>query len=364
VNLTAERERTLSHAKTILNSAKAADRDLTDTEQKQIEDDLDKVKTLDKQIKGRVLADSVKNLWNGDLHHDDGERPSVFTPEAKDGITNALRTGTSYRTEVPAKALVSNSLLPSVGTYVQPGLHPTSQFPLASLFPEQPADGPLIRYYRMTAGTADLVNEAAPKGDAGIAVTSVDLALDKIAATAQVSTEMQMDAGFVVQQVENELQQAILARENKLIVDSFGTTSGVLTGTGPTANVVDLVAAAIASMEGFSGLSPVAVIANPTVVSTIRQAKASGSGEYIADPLLKGPTTVHGVNVVSTPATAAGTAWIVTGPGVIVYRRGGVMVNIGTNADDLIHNLSTIVAEEWVGVAVTRPSSLYQLNLT
>src|SRR5262249_32308615 len=98
---------------------------------------------------------------------------------------------------------------------------------------------------------------------------------------------------------------------------------------------------------------------------TVRQAKAAGSQEYILDPTQKAPQTLHGVAVYSTPATTAGVAWLASGPGVTIYRRGGLLVNIGTNADDLAHNLSTIVAEErGGGVGVTGPSSLYRLTLT
>ncbi len=62
--------------------------------------------------------------------------------------------------------------------------------------------------------------------------------------------------------------------------------------------------------------------------------------------------------------SAAGTAWVVSGTGVVVYRRGGVIVNVGFNQDDFTKNMNTMVGEERVGVAVTRPSSLYKLTLT
>src|SRR5688500_12345489 len=107
MDLTAERVRVLDHAKQIVAAAKSGSRDLTNYEQSQLESDMGRVKELDRQIKGRSLVNAVKALGGADDEED--RRASVFTPEAKDGIANALRTGTSYRTEVSAKALTSNA---------------------------------------------------------------------------------------------------------------------------------------------------------------------------------------------------------------------------------------------------------------
>jgi hypothetical protein len=362
-DLLAERADTLAHARRIVDGCKG--RDLNEYEEQQVQTDLETVRLLDRQIQGRSMVNAVRNLGRGVDWGDGPPRPSMFDEEQKSGLAHALKTNTSYRAEVSTKAaLTTSALLPSVGTFVQEGLHPNSQFPLASLFPEEQAEAPVVRYYRMTAGTASLVSEGGLKADAGIGVTSVDMALSKIAATAQFSSESQQDASFLVQALELELQAALIARENQLVLDTFGATSGVLTGSGATTAVVDLAAAAIASMEAMSGITPVAIITHPSVLSTIRQAKATTAGTYFVDPTAKAPQTLHGVALYSTPATPAGTAWLASGPGVITYRRGGVAVLVGFNADDFAHNLNTMIGEERLGVAVTRPSSLYKLTLS
>ena len=227
-----------------------------------------------------------------------------------------------------------------------------------------PADGPVQRYYRMGAGTAAVVAEGALKPDAGITITAVDLTLAKIACLAQYTDEMAEDAPYLVSHLSSELSAAVLAAENAAILTTFGSTSGVLTGTGATADVVDLVAAAVSGQEAISGNTPSAVIANPAVVSAIRQAKASTAGAYMIDPIQSGPPMIHGVRLISSPATAAGTAWVVDGSGVQVYRRGGLSVEVGTNADDWAHNTRTARAEERMATAVVRPTSLTKLTLT
>ena len=173
-----------------------------------------------------------------------------------------------------------------------------------------------------------------------------------------------MDAPFIVSQVAAELQAAVAQAENARVLAAFAGTSGILTGTGTNATVVDAVADAISGQESISGLTPSAVIANPTVVATIRKSKASTAGTYMLDPTQPGPSTIFGVPVYSTPATAAATAWIVERSGVAVYRRGPLTVDVGTANDDFVKNLRTLRAEERVGTAVLRPSSLTKLTLS
>ncbi len=362
MDLVAERERTLKHARSVLDTAKAAGRaDLTDTEEHQVRGDLDKIKTLDRQIAGRKMADAVKALGGDD---DDGPGSSVFNEDDRHRIAYAVKTRTASRTMVDAKALLTTgSMLPTSGTYVQAGLHP-SAFPLSSLFQQVPADGPVQRYYRMTSGTAAVVAEGALKPDANIGITPVDLTLEKIAALASFSDEMGDDAPYLVDALTRELAAAVSQAENARILATFTGTSGILTGTGTSATVVDSIADAIAGQEAVSGLTPSAVIAAPSVVAAIRKTKASTSGVYVLDPTAAGPTSIFGTPVVSTPATSATVVWVVEATGVVIYRRGGLSVDIGTNADDFAHNVKTARAEERMGTAVMRPSSLTKITLS
>lgn len=84
----------------------------------------------------------------------------------------------------------------------------------------------------------------------------------------------------------------------------------------------------------------------------------------MVDPTAPGPSSLHGVPLISTPATAAATAWVIEASGVTIFRRGPLSVQVGTNADDLARNTATTVAEERVGTAVTRPSWLTKLTLS
>ena len=82
------------------------------------------------------------------------------------------------------------------------------------------------------------------------------------------------------------------------------------------------------------------------------------------DPTAPGPSSIHGVPLISTAATAPGTTWVIEATGVTIFRRGPLSVEVGSNTDDWAKNLRTMRAEERVGAAVTRPSSLTKLTLT
>ena len=253
----AERRTTIERAKSIVDGATNQGRELTAAESADVEAAIAMVHQLDARGKGGDLARKVLSLGGHDQVHDPEKGGGLFSAEAKAGIVYAAKTRTAFRTDLDSKALLTTgAMLPPSGTDVEPGLHPNAQFPISSLFPNQPAEGPVQRYYRTTSGTAAVVAEGGLKPDAGVVFTPVDLALSKLACTANFSDEMATDAAHLVDYLSLELQAAVAAAENKLILDTFGATSGVLTATGALTTVVDLVADAIASMEAISGITP------------------------------------------------------------------------------------------------------------
>ncbi len=281
---TTERTTTLAAARTIVDRAKAADRELTPAEQAEVEQHIAHVKNLDRKVASGQLVDRVMALGGVGRGPDPEASGDLFSEDAKAGIVHATKTRTAYRTEVDAKAaLTTGTMLPTVGVGLQPGLYPTGVFPLSSLFRQEAAPGPSIRFYRMGAGSAAVVAEGGLKPDASVSITPVDLVLEKLACLSQFSTEMAEDAPFLVSHLQAELGQAVATAENSRVLSAFNSTSGVLTGTGATAAVVDVVAQAIAAQEAFSGKTPSAVVAHPNVVAAIRTAKAAAGSWGLRD---------------------------------------------------------------------------------
>lgn len=56
MDLTLDRKNTLTHARQILDAARAANRELSPSEQASVEADMERVKELDHQIKGHNLG--------------------------------------------------------------------------------------------------------------------------------------------------------------------------------------------------------------------------------------------------------------------------------------------------------------------
>jgi HK97 family phage major capsid protein len=367
-NLETQRATALKSARSILNSAAVADRDLTADEQAQISRCVADVKALDAaQIKGRAQVQSVLGLWEpGDSAEEDhsGSGSKLFSPEDRAGLVGAAKSRTTFRGSVNQKAtLTSGALVPASGSDYVPGLYPSGVFPLASLFPNEPASGPVVRAYSFTAGSAAVVAEGAQKPDAGIQIAAVDVTLSKLAAYVKFTDEMTEDAAYLIGYLEQEVRAALQSAENALIVTSL-TASGIGTDTSTAALLVDKIGTAIATQEAASGLTPSVVIANPVQVAALRALKASTAGSYVADPWAAGPAHVHGLTLVSTPAAAAGTTYVVSSQALTIYRRSGISAELGRDAGDFTKNLTTMVCEERMASFAARPSGITKITVS
>ena len=191
------------------------------------------------------------------------------------------------------------------------GLYPSAAFPLSQLFTVQPTDAPVVSYYVLGGATAGIVAEAAAKPDSGVTVTPKDVPVSKIATTVRFSDELAEDSAFLLQFLQQELTSAVVTTENHVIVTALGAASGIVTSTGALATVIDMAATAIASFTAINGAPPDAMVVHPTVLGSIRSSKASTSGTYFVDPTAAAPQALHGVPLVPSMATAAGTAWLV-----------------------------------------------------
>ena len=334
-DLQLERTTHISAARSIIDGAKAADRDLTSTEDTTVRGHLDAVTDLDKQIKGRAMVQSVLGLTRPRRLR----RPRLLHRRGQDRHPPRRRNphGLPHRGRFQGRRR-PGTLLPPSGQFVEGGLHPNSQFPLISLFANQAATGPTQRYYRTTAGVAEVVAEGGLKPDAAVSFAAVDMALSKLACTANFSDELQEDSGFLLATLQQELVAAVTAAQNKLVIDTFAATVGVLTRTGVAATVVDLVADSIAAQESISGLTPSAIIAHPSVIATIRKAKASTAGSYMVDPLSAVPTTCTASGWSPAPPPGRHQRLGRGRPGVVVYTRGPITVELGHNDTDWVHN--------------------------
>ena len=117
----AERADLIARSKSIVRNVTEQGREnLNSEEYREVNEAVERVKLLDRQMKGRATVQSVIGLTNAEedaaLHGGDsyGFKSRVFTAEAARGLVDAFKTRANYRTEVPAKAaLTGGALLPT-----------------------------------------------------------------------------------------------------------------------------------------------------------------------------------------------------------------------------------------------------------
>lgn len=362
-----QRAAALRSVQSILDGAKSAGRDLTDSEHRTVEDTFKHIEDLDVKLeRARKSAETMRrinSLGGPGYNGDDEEHGGMFSEDAKAGLVHAIRSKGSFGTFVKAPTL-GGTLLPTSGQQTSLAPVATGVVSLAGLFEQAAATGPSQRVYKLSTGTAGVVAEGAVKPDAGVVASSVDLPLLKLAATFSVSDELAEDAPFLIASIQRQVTIAVLAAENAAIVSALSGASGALTGTGTKAAAIDVLAQAIGQQEGANGITPSAVLMSPADIAVVRAAKASTGGSYILDPLQAGPTTLHGVPLTSTASVPPGTAYLVSAGAGIFYRRGQLRVEAGFTGDDWIRNVMTCRVEERVLPAVVRGELISKLTLT
>lgn len=362
-----QRTAEITAAQTIVDTVKAANRELNAREQETLEGHFKAIEKLDADIardeKSAGLFARVAGIF--------GESNNGYEPfdnsGIKEGLTTALNRKQPYAFNLPVKAALTGGALnlPSAGSKVSASLPGTTMTALRDMFPTERAESGNVRYYQMGSGTAEVVAEGGLKPDAGITVTPVDDTLKKIATTFGFTDELIEDASFLVGHIQTEALRGVLAKENELIVTALDTASGAMTATGTAAQAIDVLAEAIGATTAANGVAPSQALMNPIDFAKIRTAKGTGSGDYAIDPLSAGPATIHGVNVLATPAVAQGTMYLVSaGAGVFYTRQDTVRVDVGYSSDDWMHNRLTGRAEERVLPAVIRPSLVTKVTLT
>lgn len=361
-----EASQIVAKMKPIVEAAKAEGRDFT-------ADEAVKVKTWKRRLDEIAEWEDQAKAADAVMHRIKSHGPIEGFAEGvgdadgvKDGLARAVRSKGSFGFNMPMvkEALTVGAIgLPSTGQTVSDPLPATAAVALRDLFDQQAAASGSVRYYTVSSGSADVVAEGGLKPDLGANVEGHNAELVKLATTFSFTDELAEDANWMVSHITREAIRAILVRENALIVAALDATTGALTSTGPVGSAIDVVAGAIGAAEATNGVTPARVVLNPLDLAEVRTAKASTGGSYHVDPLAAGPSTIHGVPLVATPAVAQGSGYMLSpGVGVFYSRNSGLRVETGFTGDDWVHNRVTTRVEERVLPAVIRPSLLTKIT--
>lgn len=404
MNLKEQRAAALKVAREIVDNAKAAARDLTTEELATVEAKADEVRTLDVQIKGRALVESVHNL--GTVEDDVQETAptrgakslgdhfaqhvgeadfarlkslsgfSVAAPEYK-AATDPLAT-----TQYPNTGVLTTTVDPNPVRAYRPGPVVADLLGSGTLGPNSNA----VTYFLEGALEGDFafVPELGQKPQLHLTDSTPQTdALRKIAAWWDTSDEMVEDLPFMVSEINNRGLYRLGMFEEAALLSGAGTGStikGILNRSGIQTEVsanagdnADALFRANTKVATATGLAADGVAINPADYQKLRLNK-DGNGQYYGGGYFAGQygnggvpmnPPLWGLNTVVTAAVPVGTAVVgAFKQAATVYRKGGVRVE-STNSDlgKFTTNVITTRIEERVALAVRIPSAIVKVTL-
>jgi HK97 family phage major capsid protein len=396
----------LEAAKSIIDTAKSENRPLKDDERDKVRSHMKTSEELLVQIKD--IADDAKlrtrlgaALKGGDEddENDDGggvQKQFKSIGEAfvkSDAYLDALaavKSGSRYTTKAVDTG-INIKALTTVGVRIGgvqegPLLTQALNRPVvADLLAQGQMSGSVLSYLRETASTnaAAAVAEGGVKPPSDLTLARVEHGLSKIATVLDVPDEFLEDMDAARSYIDGRLTLFIQQEEEDQILNGNGTAPnvrGILNTTGvlteASASAADNFAAlyrAITEIRTVSLLEPDGVVINPTDYQKLRLA-TDGNGQFYGGGPFVGPygqggvvndPGVWGLRTVVTPAVPAGTAVVAAwAAGAQVFRKGGITVDsTNSDGDKFRSNISTIRAEERLGLAVYRPSAFDVVTL-
>jgi HK97 family phage major capsid protein len=402
-----QRRSVLEAAKSIVDTAKSEQRTMTEDERTKVTEHMSKADELAAQIKqadedGKVFDALGKALSAGTSAERADEKPTAktlgeaFTTSDAylDAVTQAKAGGrfTTRPVDTGIKALtaVSGGLGGlNVGGYQELPrqdlslLRPT----IASLFAQGTMTGSILTYLRESPVTngAATVAESGVKPQSNLTLTRVSHVITKIATWMDVPDEVLEDLDAARSYIDGRLMYFVQIAEETQLLTGDGTganmtgilnTSGILTKTttaGITArDNMETVYNAAADIRDTAFMEPDAVVVNPNDYRKFRlAADANGqyygggpfAGQYGVGGMLSDPP-IWGLRTVVTPSMAEGTALVGSFQlGGQVWRKGGITVDAtNSDADKFRSNITTIRAEERVGLAVYRPTAFSKVT--
>lgn len=366
----------------------------------QIETDLDSAMTS--RIKLVAIGKAAAGLDFGTPTTDDGGTPPAppapvqlkslgeqwVSSDAYKAMIKGGMKGANWQSEsVELKTTLSEGSTATPGggnpfiaiPTVVPGVVDIKLAPLtvADLMPNSTTGTPLIRYLMETVLTnaAATVAEGGVKPESAIAFAKVDEVLHKIATLLPITDEMLEDWQQAMSYVNTRLGLFIsIAEELQLLsgdgigenitglLNRAGLAAPIVKGTGGVAgeNNMDAIYRQITAIRITAFIEPDAIVIDPVGWEEIELSKST-QGVYLAGGPFLDMMNPHlwGRKVVVTPRMVANEALVGAFQTCAhVFRKGGLQVDASnSHNDNFAKNLTTLRAEERVGLAVFRPGA-------
>lgn len=391
----------LEAAKSIIDTAKSERRAMTDDERDKVRSHMKTSDDLLAKIGDANADESLRKSLSETLRTDtksgDDAPPkyrsigeAFVKSDAYVEALTAVKAGSRYTTKAVDTKLDLKAL-----TTVTPRIGNVQEGPLVSLALNRPVVGDLLAqgqisgsvlsYLRESAATnnAATVAEGGEKPASDLTLTRVEHGLSKIATVLDVPDEFLEDMDAARSYIDGRLSLFIQLEEEDQLLNGNGTSPnmrGILNTTGvlteASASLADNFAAlyrAITEVRTVSLLEPDGIVINPADYQRLRLAQDANDQFYGGGPFtgaygnsgLVNDPGVWGLRTVISPSVAAGTALVAAfAAGAQLFRKGGITVDsTNSDGDKFRSNISTIRAEERVGLAVYRPSAFNIVTL-
>jgi len=272
-----------------------------------------------------------------------------------------------------------------------PGLQPQRLAPIgtiheptrvAAFIPGRAVTSPVVEYVEITgseapAGVGALVVAAGALKPAVHLLSAVkQTTVTKIAALIKLLDESMADFGSFLGIVSQELNRVVIDAENGQLLNGLGTVGSIkglntyVAGDGvivrPKAADTPLDALEQAVLDMRNGASYCAAelfVMNPLDWSKTRRTKDSQGRYLFGDPTSSDAHQLWGLPVVVTSAQPAGKALVLAPSiGLELFVRESLNIRSGYVNDDFQKNLTSLVCEERLALAVLRPSTIVQVT--
>lgn len=381
-----QRTALLKRANQIVQDAKSAGRDMTDTENTEVQGIIKSIQDHDAEAQATVhaaadrSADLMKSFealgtteQGGDGYED---RYGDGTPLGRQGAGGigpkawAEHAVKAIRRAGGEKSVVSGSItMPAVVLEAVSG--PVAAHNLLQLIPSAPVAQNNFGYLRTTART----NNAAPVPDHGLKPTSIftfEEIEDRCRVIAHLSEPFPQrflqDHTEAVNLLQYEMAAGVLAAIEQQVIAGDGSgenLTGILNATGvnDVAFTSDIPTTLRRARTRLAILeeTPTAWVFNPQDAETLDLLREDGdTGGFLALDRILGD-----VPWVTSPALPAGTALLGDWRQVGILVREGARMDVNTNSGDLFdRNEVKLRAEQRVGLAVRRPQALAIVHLS
>jgi HK97 family phage major capsid protein len=205
--------------------------------------------------------------------------------------------------------------------------------------------------------------EGATKGEGSISWIEKLMPMQTVAEWIKVSRQALNNFSFIAGEIRTKLMRDLQAKVDQQVYDGSGVVpnlKGVYTSAdaytpvaaGITdANIYDLLIKVIEDIAASTSYMPNIAIMNLVDINALRLKKDANNNYIFPQTMINGQL-LPSFTIVESPKVAANTMLVGDFDYATLYSEGSVTITIGFENDDFTRNLSTILAEEVLGLLV------------